>query len=160
MNGNNWVLEKVIFNNFKLLLRKVVPVIMICQTINDIRLLLQHLLQEQEYIHTNIETGSNWADIVIWEAVFTITKFWNFWLVILFTLLDAKVVNLNIDSMSHLKELDNILSIVSDGNIYTCSWITKGYHIIVNISEIKIKTIYFESIFLLTYESSQTNDWV
>lgn len=160
MNGNNWVLEKVIFNNFKLLLRKVVPVIMICQTINDIRLLLQHLLQEQKYIHTNIETGSNWADIVIWEAVFTITKFWNFWLVILFTLLDAKVVNLNIYSMSHLKELDNILSIVSDGNIYTCSWITKGYHIIVNISEIKIKTIYFKSIFLLTYESSQTNDWV
>jgi hypothetical protein len=59
------------------------------QTVDDIRFLLEHLLQEQKDIQTNVETCSDRADIMIRKAVFTVPEFWDLRLVILLALLKA-----------------------------------------------------------------------
>jgi hypothetical protein len=133
MDRNHWLFEEIILDNFQLLLRKVISMIMTSQTVYDIRLLLEHLLKEQKDIQTNIETHSDRADIVIRKAVLAVAEFRNLRLVVLLALLNAKVVNFNIDTVSHLEKLYDVLSIISYCRFDTSGGVTQSNHIVVNV---------------------------
>lgn len=106
------------------------------KAVYNIRFLLQHLLEEQKDVEANVETCSDRANVMVWKAVLSVAELRDGGLVILLGWLNAEVVDLDINSMSHFKELDYILTVISDGWLHSSSWIPKSYHVVVDVRQI------------------------
>ena len=65
MDADYRLFQKVIFNNLQFLLRKAVSVIMTGKAVYDIRFLLEHLLEEQKDVETNVKTSSDRANVMV-----------------------------------------------------------------------------------------------
>ena len=149
MNCNNGLLQEVVFDDLQLLLGEMVSVIVTSQTIDDVALLLEHSLKKQENIQADIEECSHRANVMILETIFAVSKLGNIRLGILLVGLKTQVVYFDTDTMSALKKLDEVLTIVSDGGLNATSWETARYYVVRDISKIKIVPTTDKSLFLL-----------
>lgn len=149
MDGNDRLLQEVVLDDLQLLLREMVAVVVTGQTVHDVTLLLEHPLQKQENVQADIEKCPHRANVVILETIFAVSKLWNVRLGILLIGLKTQVVYFYTHTMSALEKLDEVVTIVSDGGLDTTSRKAASYHVVRDISEIKIISATDEPLLLL-----------
>ena len=136
VNCHHWVFQEVLLNASELIWRHQMALEMSWKTVDNIFLLLHHLLYEEEHIHTDVKYLFDRADLMIVKRTFRIPKLWDFVLTVLFATFNTKIINLNINSMSQFHKLNNMFSRVSDCGFNAFCGVAKSYHIVCYICQI------------------------
>jgi len=94
------------------------------------------------------------------EWILSITELRDFLLVVLFLAFDTQVVYLDVYTVAHLKEFNNVLSRVTNCNFHTVCGVSKGDHIVCDIGQIEVKTFNPQALLLFGHQRSETNERV
>ena len=114
MYGDHRWLEEVLINGLDLLLLALISMVVSSETCNNIIFNLYHSLQKQENVETNIKDLLDTADLMVTEWIHLVSELWDIFLGVPLRLLNAQIINLNVNTVTRLEEFDHVFTLVTD----------------------------------------------
>lgn len=128
------------------------------KAVDDVRLLLLHALNEKEHIKADLEDGARGADVVVAESEIAQTEVWNRLLLVLATIFNAQVVNLDEAAVALLEELTNFLATITQVPLETFGREAHRDDLVGDVGQVEVVALRHHTMLVLRDERTESDE--
>lgn len=128
------------------------------KAVDDVRLLLLHALNEKEHIKADLEDGARGADVVVAESEIAQTEVWNRLLLVLATIFNAQVINLDEAAVALLEELTNFLATITQVPLETFGREAHRDDLVGDVGQVEVVALRHHTMLVLRDERTESDE--